>query len=80
MIDGILHAVASTVSVIGSALRNYIDIPLINGFGDSVGEGTKWFGQKFRVIQSGRIQQYMIVALVFTFGTLFYLVFALLKP
>jgi hypothetical protein len=74
VIDGFLHWVAMVSGMVGNALRNYIDKPIVNGFGDLVGESIKKFGQMFRTIQTGRIQQYMIGAL-FTlafFSILFY--------
>jgi len=74
VIDGFLHWVAMVTGIIGNAFRNYIDKPIVNGFGDFVGESVKKFGRNFRVIQTGRIQQYMIGAL-FTlafFSVLFY--------
>jgi NADH-quinone oxidoreductase subunit L len=74
VIDGFMHWVAMVSGMIGNALRNYIDKPIINGFGDLVGESVKRFGRTFRSIQTGRIQQYMIGAL-FTlafFSVLFY--------
>ncbi len=80
LIDGILHTIARIPAVIGSSLRNYFDKPVVNGFGDSVGEGVKWFGRRFRVIQTGQVQQYMLMALVIAFGTLFYYLFTLLRP
>ena len=44
---------------------NTIDAPIVNGFGDVVGEGAKKIGtMASRIIQTGRIQQYMIAALV----------------
>jgi NADH-quinone oxidoreductase subunit L len=74
IIDGILHWVAYVSPIIGSFLRNYIDKPIVNGSGDLVGEGTKRLGRTFRFIQSGKVQQYMIVALVSlaAFSVLFY--------
>jgi NADH-quinone oxidoreductase subunit L len=74
VIDGFLHWVAMITSVIGNALRNYIDKPIVNGSGDLVGESVKKFGRTFRAIQTGRVQQYMIGALVTltVFGLLFY--------
>ena len=77
VIDGFLHWVAYTTSVIGDFLRNSIDKPIINGFGDLVGEVTKKFGFLFRPIQTGKVQQYMIMALVTlaTFTILFYYLF-----
>jgi NADH-quinone oxidoreductase subunit L len=64
IIDGILHWFAHISGVIGSFLRNAIDKPIVNGFGDAVGEGTKKVGDVMRAIQTGRVQQYMILALI----------------
>lgn len=74
VIDGILHWFAYISIVVGNFFRNYIDKPIVNGSGDFVGEGTKRLGRTLRFIQSGRIQQYMVVALVSlaAFGVLFY--------
>ncbi|RPI28976.1 MAG: NADH-quinone oxidoreductase subunit L [Chloroflexota bacterium] len=80
VIDGILHGFASLFMPVGSALRNFIDKRVVNGIGDFVGEGIKWFGRRFRFIQTGRVQQYMIMALVFAFGALFYYLYAFLRP
>jgi len=80
LIDGILHGIARVTFRTGSIFRDYIDVPIINGFGDAVGEGVKKFGHKIRYIQTGRIQQYMVFALVFAFGTLFYYLYNLLLP
>ncbi len=80
VIDGILHGIARVTFRTGSIFRDYFDVPVINGFGDFVGEGVKKFGHKVRSIQTGRIQQYMVFALVFAFGTLFYYLYNLLLP
>ncbi|HEX7976276.1 MAG TPA: NADH-quinone oxidoreductase subunit L, partial [Anaerolineales bacterium] len=74
VIDGILHGMARLASIIGSFLRNYIDKPIVNGSGDLVGESVKRLGQTFRPIQTGKVQQYMILALVSVafFSTLIY--------
>jgi NADH-quinone oxidoreductase subunit L len=74
VIDGFLNWVAYLTSLIGNFLRNFIDMPLINGFGDWVGESTKKLSAILRPIQTGRIQQYMILALVTVaaFTALFY--------
>jgi len=78
VIDGFLHWVAMITSVIGNALRNYIDKAVINWSGDFVGEGAKRLGRTFRFIQTGHIQQYMIGALVTIaiFSVLFYYLIA----
>ena len=80
VIDGILHAVARATASVGNFLRNYIDKPVVNGAGDLVGETVKWFGRNFRFVQTGRVQQYMVMALVIAFGTLFYYLFILAQP
>lgn len=64
VIDGILHWFAHISGVIGNFLRNVVDRPIINGSGDLVGESTKKLGGVFRTIQTGHVQQYMILTLV----------------
>ena len=78
VIDGTIHLFGRVSVAIGSFLRNYIDIPIVNGFGDFVGEGTKRVGRALRVIQTGRVQQYMIGALITiaAFSVLFYYLLA----
>jgi NADH-quinone oxidoreductase subunit L len=73
VIDGFLHAVARAAGLVGSFLRDKIDLPIINGFGDAVGKFTAKAGDRIKVIQTGRVQQYMLIALVVAFGTLVYL-------
>ncbi len=64
VIDGFLHLVARMAFSLGGIFRNYIDKPVVNGAGDLVGESAKRFGRFLRPIQTGRIQQYMIIALL----------------
>jgi NADH-quinone oxidoreductase subunit L len=80
VIDGILHTIARAAASVGGFLRNYIDKPVVNGAGDLVGESVKRFGRNFRFVQTGRVQQYMVMALVIAFGTLFYYLFILAQP
>jgi NADH-quinone oxidoreductase subunit L len=80
IIDGILHLVARVTYVIGGFFRNYIDVPIINGFGDFLGEGSKKLGKSMRVIQTGRVQQYMLIGLGFVFAALFYFLYRLFLP
>ena len=77
-IDGILHLVARVTYATGRFFRDFIDGPIINGFGDLVGESAKWLGSKFKFIQTGKVQQYMLIALVLMFAALFYFMFNVL--
>jgi len=66
LIDGALHAIGRVALVLGSFLRNAIDLPIINGAADRLSEAVKRAGSEFRVLQSGRVQGYLIVGLMFT--------------
>jgi NADH-quinone oxidoreductase subunit L len=65
VIDGILHVFGPITDRLGSFIRNYIDLPVINRFfGDGSAEVTYRAGDRLRVVQTGRIQQYLMLALV----------------
>jgi NADH-quinone oxidoreductase subunit L len=74
VIDGVLHWFAYIAAPIGNFFRNAIDKPVVNGFGDWVAETAKKIGSALRPVQTGKIQQYMILALVSVaaFSALFY--------
>jgi NADH-quinone oxidoreductase subunit L len=78
IIDGILHAIGRASLRLGSFLRNAIDLPIVNGAADLLSEGIKRFGNAIRVIQTGRVQGYLIVGLFFTSLLLIY--FLIFKP
>jgi NADH-quinone oxidoreductase subunit L len=61
IIDGTLHAIGRGALRLGRAFRDYFDAPIVNGSGDLVGESVKRFGRSFRVIQTGQVQQYLLV-------------------
>ena len=69
LIDGALHALAAAALRVGAGLRNLIDLPLINGLADRFSEAVKGGGRGLRVVQTGRVQQYLILGLLVT-GTL----------
>ena len=79
-IDGILHIFGPTTGGIGSAIRNYFDVPVINQFfGDGSADVTYWIGKNLRPIQTGRIQQYLILSMVVLFvvgGLVYFLLLA----
>ena len=65
VIDGFLHIFGPTTGGIGSTIRNYFDLPVINRLiGDGSADITYWFGGKLRAVQTGRVQQYLMLALV----------------
>ncbi len=73
IIDGILHLVAQVTYWLGGIFRNKFDLPVINRFmGDTLGgEVPKWFGKQLRKVQTGLVQQYMVIAMLVAFGSLF---------
>jgi NADH-quinone oxidoreductase subunit L len=79
-IDGILHIFGKVTDFLGSLIRNYFDVPVVNRFfGDGSAEVVQWTGKNLRPIQTGRIQQYLMLALVvfIVIGvTLYYLLLA----
>jgi NADH-quinone oxidoreductase subunit L len=79
IIDGILHGIASLGMGIGRVFRNFFDVPIVNGAGDALGEGTRGFGSFLRKLQTGRVQQYMVIALaiIMILGAIFYSVIGL---
>jgi NADH-quinone oxidoreductase subunit L len=64
VIDGILHGIAHAFLWLGTFVRNVIDLPVVNGTGDVIGRGVKKSGSGLAVIQSGRIQQYLLTAVI----------------
>jgi len=65
LIDGVLHSFGPVTQGLGSVIRNYIDLPVINRFfGDGSADVTYWFGGKLRAVQTGRVQHYLMFALV----------------
>lgn len=79
LIDGTLHSIARITPALGKLLRNTVDFA-INWFGDFVGNSTIKAGGRMKVVQTGRVQQYMVIALILAFGTLFYYLYSLLIP
>jgi len=74
IIDGFLHTIARVAFFLGGVFRDRFELPVISGGADWVAGVVQWFGHTFRTIQSGRVQQYMLLVLVnvIAFGFLFY--------
>jgi NADH-quinone oxidoreductase subunit L len=63
IIDGIVEGIGKAALWIGKGFRNLIDIPLVNGAGDGLANGTRGMGAALKPVQTGRVQQYMVVTL-----------------
>lgn len=76
VIDGILHAIARFAWGLGRVLRFAFDLPVVNGAGDALAEGSRGLGGLLSRNQTGLVQQYMIrtVGVALVFGLL-YLIF-----
>ena len=79
LIDGILHRAARLSFSLGKVFRNYFDVPIVNGSGDLVAAITQRVGKFTRLMQTGRVQQYMLYAALVTFVGLFYFLFSVLQ-
>jgi len=76
IIDGFLHLFVRLTPGIGRWLRKNIDLAIVNKSGDVVGEGSKSIGRSIKIVQTGKIQQYMLITLLVAFITLFYFLFS----
>lgn len=72
IIDGFLHFIAELTFNIGTFLRNKFDLPVINGFGDWVADTSQSWGQSLRKLQTGKVQQYMVVAMILAFSSVIF--------
>lgn len=74
--DGFLHGVGKISLWLGNKLRYWFDLPVVNEGGDKIALGARNIGTNLKVTQSGRIQDYMILALAFSLlgGFIFYLI------
>ena len=63
---------------VGAAVRRWIDVRVVNWLGDHIGIGVRATSRELRQVQTGRIQQYMLLAvlLVVIVGAVFYFVLA----
>jgi NADH-quinone oxidoreductase subunit L len=65
LIDGFLHGVARSAYRVGEGFRVF-DRVVINGGADALANSIKEFGQGFREVQTGRVQNYMLLVLLMT--------------
>jgi len=64
IIDGILHAIATAFRFTGDLIKTF-NLWLIDGFGDSIGQGIGWVGSRLRFVQTGRVQNYLLMVVFF---------------
>jgi len=63
-IDAIVNAVGAFGRWLSSWLRRAIDSPIVDGAVNGVGRATGWFGEFMRATQTGKVQNYLLVAAV----------------
>ena len=63
IIDGFIHLVAKTANFVGDLLKTF-NLWLIDGVGDGIPMGIARFGSWFRRVQTGRVQQYLVLVLL----------------
>jgi NADH-quinone oxidoreductase subunit L len=64
IIDGILHAIAAAFRFTGDLIKTF-NLWLIDGFGDGIAQGVGWLGSRLRFVQTGRVQNYLLLVLMF---------------
>jgi NADH-quinone oxidoreductase subunit L len=77
VLDGTLHGIGRFGLWLGRSLRRFFDIPVVNGTGDALADGTRGVGKMLTGMQSGRVQHYLLISLfglLLIIGVFFYLV------
>jgi NADH-quinone oxidoreductase subunit L len=64
LLDGILHGLGRFGLWLGRLLRHGFDQPVLNGLADKASAGTGGLGGVMRRMQTGRVQQYMLAAVL----------------
>ena len=62
-IDGVLHGIGNGALRMANAFRSF-DTAVVNGGADQLAASIKSFGRWLREIQTGRVQNYLLLALV----------------
>jgi NADH-quinone oxidoreductase subunit L len=63
IIDGTLHLIGRTVYRIGHYMKRFEEV-VISGGVDKVKDGVLYLANEFRSLQSGRIQEYIVVSVL----------------
>ena len=64
VIDAVVNGVGRFGRWLSSWLRRAIDNPIIDGAVNGVGKVTTWSGEFMRATQTGKVQNYLLVAAV----------------
>lgn len=65
IIDGILHLIARVAVFLGDLIKVF-NLWFIDGVGDGIPQGIGRFGLWFRRVQTGRVQQYLLLVAIAT--------------
>lgn len=79
VIDGVLHWVARDSITLGTFFRDRFEGPVISGVADWLANSTAAIGRLLRKVQTGAVQQYLLVVALVAFGGLFYYLFTVLR-
>ncbi len=63
LIDGTLHLIGRTVFGVGHYMKRFEEV-VISGGVDQAKDGVLWLANEFRSLQSGRIQEYVVVSVI----------------
>jgi NADH-quinone oxidoreductase subunit L len=63
VIDGVLHGIGRGAVSVANAFRSF-DTTVVNGGADGLADDVKRFGRWLREIQTGRVQNYLLLVLV----------------
>lgn len=70
IIDGTLHAIGRVALRVGDAFREWIDVPIVNGSADLTAAIVQRLGREGRVIQTGKVQQYLVITMIVVFAVM----------
>lgn len=64
VIDGALEGIARGTLRLGTAARQWIDLNIVKRLSDFSGTGVRGAGYELREVQTGRVQQYMLLSML----------------
>jgi NADH-quinone oxidoreductase subunit L len=64
IIDGTVNLVGRAGAALATAFFRLVDLPIIDGFVNLVGRVTAWAGRGLRQVQTGRVQNYLLVVFI----------------